>query len=63
MAAFGGKRVGDCCRRILKNLFSHELILKFNWIGANGKYSFEKLMVKNIIIGNICLNIHPNTKF
>ncbi|XP_047126262.2 uncharacterized protein LOC124807831 [Hydra vulgaris] len=52
----GGIDVNDTVRNVLKGLFTHELALKINWMGKNGKYSFCSLALSNVVMQAVRCN-------
>ena len=51
MGTFGGKDVGDTCRRIMRNLLHHDLALQLNFAGRGEKTGIKYSKIMTLITG------------
>ncbi|TRY58333.1 hypothetical protein DNTS_031777 [Danionella cerebrum] len=52
----GGTNVKETVWRIMSKLMTNQLARQINWRGVNGKYGFEQLVIKDIVLKSVRKN-------
>ena len=53
----GGLTIKETVWRIMAKLMTNELAKQINWRGANGKYGFEPLAIKDVVLSKFYFSI------
>ena len=57
LAEYGGQTLKETVWRIMKEVMTNQLALKFNWCGTKGKAAFKDLRLSNVLFSKYFVRV------